>query len=336
MSAFRPVCANCGQPVRGEYLQALGKVWHPEHFVCKGCGRPIRGQSFSVHDGAPYHAECYDQFVAPRCAHCGKPLIGKYIVHDGASYHTECYSQFVAPRCAYCGKPLVSGWVTDHWGTQYCPEHQQQYPHCEYCGRLVSPQQQEHGAEVVRCPTCRSSAVETIEEARPLYERVKRWANSQGLTYSNLPLGLELCDRAKLAQLLRERGGSHSLGVTMGNTYTQDGHVIRTEVSGVAILHGLPATLFQGVTMHELGHVWLIVHRIQNLPAWAEEGFCEVLAYRYYQYLNTPEAHYHASSTEKNPDPIYGDGFRRVRALVDKHGFAHLLTTLDTTKQLPR
>jgi hypothetical protein len=227
-------------------------------------------------------------------------------------------------------------WVVDHWGTQFCEEHQQQYPHCAYCARLVSPQQQERGTEVVRCPICRSSAVETIEEAKPLYSRVVHWASGQGLTYNNLPLGLELCDRAKLAQLLRERHESHSLGVTTSTAYTQNGRVVRTEVSGVAILHGLPATLFQGVTIHELGHVWLIVHGVESLPSWAEEGFCELLAYRYYQHLNTPEGHYHASSTEKNPDPVYGDGFRRLRALADKYGFPRLLTILRTTKQLPR
>src|SRR5262249_39258759 len=147
------------------------------------------------------------------------------------------------------------------------------YPPCEYCRRLVSPQQQERGAEVVRCPICRSAAVETIEEAQPLYLRVAHWANGQGLTYNNLPLQLELCNRAKLAQLLRERSGPHSLGATTSTTYTQDGHIVRTEVTGIAILNGLPATLFQGVTMHELGHVWLIVHGVRGLPLRDEEGF---------------------------------------------------------------
>jgi LIM domain/Protein DA1 len=301
---FRPVCRGCGQPIGGDYIQALGAVWHPEHFLCAGCGRPIGSERFLLHNNAPYHTECYSQLVAPHCAYCGKALIGEFLV--------------------------------DQWGTKFCKEHQQQYPACAYCGRLIPPQQQEHGAEIVRCPICRASAVETIEEAKPLYARVVHWASSQGLTYHNLPLSLELCDRTKLAQLLRERSGAHSLGATTSATYTQDGRVVRTQVNGVAVLQGLPATLFQGVTMHELGHVWLIVHGVQGLPIWAEEGFCELLAYRYYQDLHTPEGNYYALSTEQNPNPAYGDGFRRLHALADKYSFSHLLSMLDTTKRLPQ
>ena len=107
------------------------------------------------------------------------------------------------------------------------------------------------------------------------------------------------------------------------------------KVNGIAVLQGLPAVLFQGVTAHELGHVWLIVHGIQGLPSWAEEGFCEYLSHRYYGDLNTPEGRYHAVSIENNTDPVYGEGFRRVRALTDAPGFPRFLEILRTTKKLP-
>jgi len=89
----------------------------------------------------------------------------------------------------------------------------------------------------------------------------------------------------------------------------------------------LPAMLFQGVTVHELGHVWLIVHGIQNLPSWAEEGFCELLSYRFYTEMNTPESRYHARAIEQNTDPVYGAGFQHIRARVDALGLARFLDT---------
>jgi len=111
--------------------------------------------------------------------------------------------------------------------------------------------------------------------------------------------------------------------------------VIGTEVGGVAVLEGLPSTLFQGTIIHELGHAWLIVHGVKNLPSWAEEGFCELLSYRYYTQLHTPESRYHATGIEQNPNPVYGDGFRRVRSIADAIGFQRFMEIFRTTKRLP-
>lgn len=300
---MQPTCKSCGQPIWGEYLSALGNPWHPEHFTCAVCGLPIGGTSFHQ--------------------------------HQGAAYHIDCYNRTLAPRCAYCGKPLVNEYLVDHWGTKFCKEHGQQYPHCAYCGRLVPPHEQEANAESIRCATCRSTAIETAAEAKPIFRRLIQWVSGQGLRYNNLPLSLELCSRAKLASYLGERGQNHSLGATMGTTYTQDGHSIRTEVTGVAVLLGLPSTLFEGTTIHELGHVWLIVQDVQNLPIWAEEGFCELLSHRYFTESNTPENTYHATNIERNSDPIYGEGFQRIRAIVDRVSFQRFIETLQTTKRLP-
>lgn len=301
--SVQPICKGCGQPIWGEYLRALGAQWHPEHFVCGGCHQPVRDASFLTHQGVPYHTECYSRLIAPRCAYCGRPLMGEYLV--------------------------------DHWGTKYCKHHQGEYPACSYCGRLVPPEQQEAGAESVRCSVCRSSAIDAAEEARPIFSQLIRWVSSQGLMYHNLRLSLELCGRAKLAQLLQERNQPHSLGATTSATYTQNGQVIRTEINGIAVLQGLPSMLFQGVTIHELGHVWLVVHGVQGLPSWAEEGFCEYLSHRYYMDVNTPESRYHAICIEQNKDSIYGGGFRHIRSLVDAYGFARFLEILRTTKRLP-
>jgi hypothetical protein len=231
----------------------------------------------------------------------------------------------------------VNEYLIDHWGTRFCKEHQHQFPHCTYCGRLVPPQEQEAGRsrEEIRCAVCRSTAIESADEARPIFKKLIQWVGSQGLRYNNLPLTLELCGREKLAHYLSERGLSHSLGATMSKTYSLDGRVVRSEVTGVAVLLGLPATLFQNVTIHELGHVWLIVQGIQDLPSWAEEGFCELLSYRYSSGLNTPEGRYHAASIERNSDPIYGEGFRRIRARADAMGFQRFVEVLQSTKRLP-
>ncbi len=203
------------------------------------------------------------------------------------------------------------------------------------------PEQQEQGIEsvgIIRCPICRSSAIETVEQARPIFSRLIQWVNNQGLVYNNLHLSLELVDRQKLGRLITGRAGTagiHSQGVTLSTTHTLNGKVTRTEVNGVAVLEGMPALSFQGVTVHELGHVWLIVHDVKDLPLWAEEGFCELLTHRYYTQLNTEESRYHAQGIETNPNSVYGVGFRRMRAIADPMGFKRFVETLQKTKRIP-
>ena len=301
MRNIRTTCKGCGQPIWGSSLHALGSVWHPEHFVCAACTRPIEDARYQLHQGAPYHIKCYEEHAAARCVYCGKPLVDEYFI--------------------------------DQWGQKYCKVHQGQYTACSYCGRLIPPDQVERGA--ARCSTCRSSAIETDIEAKPLFSQAIRWVSSQGLLYNKLRLELELCERKKLDQLLRGQSHPHMLGVTTGTSHMQNGQIVRTEVNGVAVLQGLPSTLFQGVTVHELGHVWLIVQGIRDLPAWAEEGFCELLSYRYYNDLHTEESMFHGKNIEQNNDHTYGDGFRRIRALSDALGFARFVEILRATKRLP-
>jgi len=298
------ICAYCRQPIYGNKLSALGATWHPEHFVCGACGQPIRDASFNVQDGKPYHA--------------------------------ACFRDAVAPRCAYCGKPLTSGYLVDQWGTKFCKEHEGQYPRCDFCGRLIAPQQREQGTpESMRCPVCRAAAIETTEEAQPLFRECILWVGRQGLRYNNQRVGVEIVDRARLARYLSTRGEPHTLGVTKSSIHTQDGRVVRTDIDGIAILHGLPKALFQSVTIHELGHVWLVVQGVHNLPLWAEEGFCELLSYRFDTDVNTPESLYRAKAIENNPNSTYGEGYRRVRVIADKLGFERFIERISTSKELP-
>jgi hypothetical protein len=304
--------------------------------ICAYCGKPLIGY-YVQSGGKSYHEDCFRNAVAPRCAVCRKPLTGHYVEAEGKSYHENCFREHVVPRCIYCNEPLMGKYGVDHWGGTFCLKHRQEYPACDFCGRLISPAQQERGAKLdsTRCPVCRSRAIDTIEQAGPAFNGVKRWASSQGLAFHNLPLSLQLCDRAFLAQHGHAEGQPHTLGITLGTTHTLNGRETHTNVDGVAVLAGLPTPLFEGIVTHELGHVWLIAHGIKGLPSWAEEGFCQLLSYRYYTDLGTPESRYHAESIEKNPDPVYGEGFRRVRAIADRAGFANLLNTLQSTGRLP-
>jgi hypothetical protein len=333
-----PLCKYCGQSVRGQYITALGATWHPEHFLCAGCGQPLIGNQFQLFEGKPYHVNCYLAQHAPRCTYCGQPLLENYLTMEGKTYHTTCFREHVAPRCVYCQKPLTTRYLTDGWGESFCPEHEDQYPRCAFCSRLIPPQQQTPGwrdYESLRCTVCRSVAVETSEEAQPPFTQCKQWLSQQGFRFNQLPLRLELRKSSALASLLQNRSVNHPLGVTLASTRIQNGSVTDNRIEGVVIQQGMPAMLFMGVTIHELGHVWLAVQGIQGLPLWAEEGFAQLLAHRYYKQRDTNESRYHALRIEQDSDPIYGNGFRRIQALSEQMGFARFVEALRITKRLP-
>lgn len=172
MSA-QPICKCCGQLINERYLLALSAVWHPEHFLRSGCNRPMNGAAF------------YE--------------------HQGRSYHQQCYLKQIASRCVYCGKLLVSKYVKDSWDTKLCAEHMSEYPGCQLLGRLIPQRGQASNttatSQQVRCLACKTSAIETIDQARPLFVRLTQRINKEGLLYNNLDLRIKLRNTSQIVRI---------------------------------------------------------------------------------------------------------------------------------------
>ena len=47
-------CHGCKKEIVGQYVEALGSKWHPQHFVCAICGKPFGDSGFLQRDGKPY------------------------------------------------------------------------------------------------------------------------------------------------------------------------------------------------------------------------------------------------------------------------------------------
>lgn len=45
------VCGACKSVIEGRSVTALGKVFHPEHFVCAKCELPFAGDAYHEYDG---------------------------------------------------------------------------------------------------------------------------------------------------------------------------------------------------------------------------------------------------------------------------------------------
>ena len=56
-------------------MTALGRTWHPEHFVCSHCRQELGTQNFFERDGQPYCEPDYHHLFSPRCAYCNGPIL---------------------------------------------------------------------------------------------------------------------------------------------------------------------------------------------------------------------------------------------------------------------
>lgn len=69
------VCGACKKPIAGQVVTAMGKTWHPEHFVCTHCQEEIGSRNFFERDGQPYCEKDYHNLFSPRCYYCNGPIL---------------------------------------------------------------------------------------------------------------------------------------------------------------------------------------------------------------------------------------------------------------------
>ena len=298
------ICKQCAQPIYGRYLSALNAYWHPEHFCCAGCHQPIADAQFYLHEERPYHPTCYERDIAPHCTICNKALLGEYQMN--------------------------------YWGDLYCTNHVQELISCSYCGRLVpytNKKIRRRSIEDIRCDSCASTAIENAPQARFLMDNLINWMDAQGMRFRQKNFRLEVLDRADF--IARKGGRRDPLGLTTSTRYMRHRRVEHAEIESVAILKGLPHTLFEGVCIHELGHVWLVQHNIVNLPIVDEEGFCELLAHRHYMTIRSKADLFYAQRIAESEHHLYGEGFRKLKRLEERVGFDQIIKSLLRKKKLP-
>ncbi|XP_056433341.1 transforming growth factor beta-1-induced transcript 1 protein-like isoform X1 [Gadus chalcogrammus] len=109
-------CCACQKPVVGQVVTALGKVWHPEHFVCSECEAELGSRNFFEKDGRPYCESDYFTLFSPHCAHCSKPILNKMVTALDKNWHPECFC------CVKCSRAFGDEGFHDREGQQYCQQ----------------------------------------------------------------------------------------------------------------------------------------------------------------------------------------------------------------------
>lgn len=89
------ICFNCNKAIRGSYITAVGRKYHPEHFYCEICHKVFQTEDYYEHDGKIYCHYHYSKLYSAHCEACKSAILKQYVeMHRGGSeqqWHPECF-----------------------------------------------------------------------------------------------------------------------------------------------------------------------------------------------------------------------------------------------------
>ncbi|MBF0610749.1 MAG: protein DA1 [Magnetococcales bacterium] len=362
-----PICVACHQPIHGRFLQALGGNWHSQCFICPECRQPIGSGQFFEKKGYPFHPECYARKHAPLChgcetpivgtiitalgksfhsqcflcSACGKPIqAGGFLPHQDKPYHTACYHQKFSPRCVVCQGPIrTASYVTNLWGESHCEEHLHQYRSCFSCNRLMAPAVTGGGVVLsdgrALCQLCRQQGVENEFKGSKLLRQVRQFLHEQGMAFSEHPIPLRLTGLEEMQRLTQPKAGRPAVGVTRTQTFSRGGKVVERVLQEIVILHSLPEEHFTMVAAHELGHAWLFMNGIDELPPMVEEGLCGLCEHLWLKQFDTPHSVFRLKGLQEEKDAVYGQGYQAAISSLKRLSFNQLLDFIKKNRRFP-
>lgn len=358
-------CSRCQAPLGKQYVRADAFLFHPACFRCNHCQGAL-GQEYHLKNNQLFHPQCSRQALKLNCAHCHKPLGASWLTLDGKklheacyqahyqehcgvcggeltgsfsrdaegkAYHSSCYAENKASRCDGCGQPLVGQFLQDLWGHKLHPHHGGLPTlQCHVCARLISQKTSQGGVQYgdgrVVCGICQISEITTPEQIEQARGLVLQQLKTVGFEYIPNYLAVSLADQRTLQQRLGvgRQTNSHGFTKTLIRDMPGQGKI---QEHSIFILYGLPRLQFMGVLAHELLHVWLNERQLNDV--WGEkeiEGFCNLATALVYQNDGTPLAGVLMQRLEKDPNPVYGEGYRKMAAKLQKLGWAGLIAEM--------
>ena len=176
---------------------------------------------------------------------------------------------------------------------------------CNYCPR---PAAEDSGGGEMLCAECLKTAVKTQEQAESELKDVRKALETKFKLTTKHKIDYEIGTRKDLNRKADE--DQPELGWFDPNTIRGKQHFT------IRILKGLPLDVFRMTAAHELAHDWM--H--ETLPHLMDkqevcEGFAEFVAWSFSRSEKAARA---MKYTERRTDPVYGEGFRKVRKMMEE------------------
>ena len=279
-----------------------GELSASEKINCKICKKQIRpGQRYLISKNEPYCSrKCYEQ-ILPECTVCRKRSYtgGIYALDHSFFACTECMKK---PRCFSCQIPTDDATLS--------------------CSRAI-------------CKNCLRTSISNSRQAQALFNEVRDTMRLSLGIGTRHPIRFTLVDPDQLQKLSGNPSDNHleqglfKYEAEIEKVVTRDylgrkkseKTYAKNENRSIFALDHLPKIRMEYVIAHELAHDWQaeFYPGIRDLKI--KEGLAEYIAWRYNRFKKRHDLN---RRIENNPDPIYGEGFRQIKRIADKNGFAGL------------
>ncbi len=259
----------------------------------------------------------------PFCNFCGQKCRRQILTFRDFTYCSrECFAE--RHRCHGCGQPLWEGAVSRY--DLLAAEHD----FCNSCSRYDGCFVCLGFNNLVRlpdsrliCTACEKKGIKTEAEAAVLLDYVRK-AMEQffGLPYDH-EITIKVLDQQQMgwspesgSRKLAEHSFSYDYELRRSRRDTKvkitDSHCT------ISILSHCPAPKLLASLAHELAHDYLRHNCGLIEDKRLEEGFAETVAACFSEIAGNGALN---KARDKNPDPIYGDGYRMVRDYVLNYGW---------------
>jgi len=275
------------------------------------------------------------------CSQCKQQLRPgqRYIISQGKAFCSrDCYIQTL-PECTICGRRSFTGgiYAMDH--SFFACSECMKLPRCFSC-QFPTREGARLSADRVICVRCARTAVGSPAQAQHIFNDVRNTMRFSLGIVTKHPIQFSLTDPVTLHRLSGTRSdqlveqGLFRYNVDVERVTTRDylgrktGENLykKNEDIRIYVLDYLPKNRMEHVIAHELAHDWMTAFYPGIREDWIKEGFAEYIAWRYNRFKKRHELN---RRVENNPDPVYGEGFRRIRAMVEKRSFDGLKKFLE-------
>jgi hypothetical protein len=231
-------------------------------------------------------------------------------------------------NCVVCAELLGLAWIEDHFDERLCRKCAGGAP-CWSCSAVTGGSGMRARTVLadgrIRCARCSRWAVDAQSDVGAVVRLVRPLLQSYGLRLPN-PVRVRLVEPGEL------RTGTDEL--VHGTTVVERGRrADPARLRSIRVITGMPATRFGQVVAHEMGHGWLARCPGRRSSA-DEEGICELVGSWWLRHRGGRLAAHYLEELERNPDPVYGGGYRSVRRRTGDLSPAEVVRRLEKTGRL--